>query len=252
MPFNPRTVLIGRPLVELRSAESTNRSAAELLARGEVRHGAAILAHEQTAGQGQRGRSWLSTPEQDLTFSLVLQPRQLRADRQFALSMLTALAVHDVVQETVQAQVRIKWPNDILVERRKIAGVLIQNELVGEHLSSVIVGVGLNVNSTGFPEELQATSLYLECGHALDRMRLLERLCERFEHHWEAFLAGDDLSAPYASNLWARGRWAEMLLDGESIIARPMDVDGSGRLILEREDGRVETFGLERVRFGPR
>jgi BirA family transcriptional regulator, biotin operon repressor / biotin---[acetyl-CoA-carboxylase] ligase len=252
MPFNPATRVFGRQLVELAVAESTNKTAAELFSRSQLSHGAAILAHEQTAGQGQRGRTWESAPERDLTFSLVLRPTYLRADRQFILSRISALAVHDVVAATVKGAAAIKWPNDILVERRKIAGILIQNDLLGELVSNSIVGIGLNVNSTRFPEDLLATSLALECGHALDRWKLLEMLCERFEARYDQWSGGADLSSEYVERLWARGRWAEMILDGGSIIARPVDVDEAGRLIIELEDGGVQAFGLERLRFAGR
>lgn len=252
MPFHPRTEVFGRQLIELGSATSTNKIAAEMIKAARVRHGAVILAHTQTEGQGQRGRSWISAPNQDLTFSLVVFPDRLRAEQQFILSKLAALTVLDVVQATVKGEARIKWPNDILVERRKIAGILIQNELVGENVSHAVIGIGLNVNNTELPEGLQATSLALECGHTMDRWALLEALCERWELRYRSILDSDDLAVEYASNLWARGRWAEMLLDGTSMIARPMDVDRNGRLIYEMEDGTVQTNGLERVRFAAR
>ncbi len=250
MPFHTRTEVFGRLLIELRSAASTNKIAAEMLAAREVRHGAVILAHEQTAGQGQRGRSWISAPGQDLTFSMVVLPDGLRADKQFVLSRIAALAVHDVVVSAVKGEVKIKWPNDILVERRKIAGILIQNELVGENVSTSIIGIGLNVNNTALPEELLATSLALECGHTLDRWKLLSQFCEKLEHRYHQ--AVDQLSAEYAADLWARGRWAEILLDGDPVIARPMDVDEAGKLILEFDDGSVRALGMDRVRFAGR
>ncbi len=252
MQFHPRTSVFGKQFIELDSVPSTNKIAAEMLSASQVRHGAVILAHHQTAGQGQRGRSWISNVDQDLTFSVVLFPAGLRAESQFVLSKLAALAVHDVVSATVKGEVKIKWPNDILVERRKVAGILIQNELMGEKLSSAVIGIGMNVNTMDLQEDLLATSLSLECGHALARWALLERVCERFEERYGSFLKGDDLSAEYASHLWARGRWAEMLIDGASVIARPMDVDATGRLIYELEGGKVDANGLERVRFGSR
>lgn len=252
MEFHPRTDVFGRQFIELGSAPSTNKIAAEMLSAGQLRHGAVILAHEQTAGQGQRGRTWLSAPGQDLTFSVVLGPTDLRAERQFILSKMAALAVLDVVQATVKGEVKIKWPNDILVERRKVAGILIQNELIGDLVSSCVIGIGMNVNSSHLPEDLLATSLFLECGHTLDRAALLERLCERLEARYGSLLKDDDLSAAYCTGLWARGRWAEMILDGNSIIARPVDVDRGGRLIIEMEDGTAHSFGLERLRFAGR
>lgn len=248
-----RTTTIGHPLLELGSAGSTNEVAAELLERGEVGHGAVVWAHEQTAGRGQRGRTWSSEPGLDLTFSVVLKPRALRADAQFVLGKIAALAVWDVVRGHVPGEVRIKWPNDILVERRKVAGILIRSEVVGEWVQSAVVGIGLNVNSTGFPEELAATSLLLASGRMTDRNTLLEELCLRVEERWTAWQEGGREPADeYSEQLWARGRWAHLVLDGAPVLARPMDVDASGRLIVEHEDGRVGTYGLERLRFAAR
>ncbi len=250
--FHPSTSIIGRQFIELGSAESTNKTAAEMLSAGELVHGAVILAHEQTAGTGQRGRSWYSAAGLDLTFSVVIFPRHLKADEQFILGKVTALALLDVVSVWVKQEVRIKWPNDVLVERRKIAGVLIQNDLLGENVASSIIGIGLNVNNTHFDEGLLATSMALETGANVDRWVILEQLCERLEARILQWEKGDDLSGAYASALWARGRWTEMMIDGATMMARPMDVDGAGRLILEMEDGRVEALGLDRSRFAGR
>ncbi len=252
MPFNPSTRFLGKEFIALGSAESTNKTAAELIRSAKAGHGAVILAHEQTAGQGQRGRSWTSVAGQDLTFSVILKPQDLRAEHQFVLSRMVALAVHQLVQDTVKGEVRIKWPNDVLVERRKIAGILIQNDILGESVSASIIGIGLNVNNRDLNEDLLATSLALECGHALDRMRLLEVLCQRLEEWYLRLEQGDVLMEPYTDVLWAKGRWAELTLDGGNVIARPMDVDHSGRLILELEDGNVHALGMDRVRFASR
>lgn len=243
----------GDPLIELPETGSTNDHAAALVAQGSAPHGAVVLAHAQTNGQGQRGRSWRSCPGLDLTFSVVCRPEGMMADRQFGLSKAAALAVHDAVRERVQADVRIKWPNDILIEGRKVAGILIRNELAGERVSTSIVGIGLNVNSVDLPEPLAATSLKLQTGCPHDRMAVLRSLLDRFGYWWAKWSqAPDDGLASYTDRLWTRGRWADMVLDGEPIQARALDVDDLGRLVVERTDGQVAAYGLERLRFAPR
>lgn len=244
-----RTKVFGRQLIELARVESTNTIAAEMITAGHLDHGAVVLAHEQTAGRGQRGRTWHSAPGLDLTFSIVLRPETLRAEDQFMLVRCAALAVYDVVA-TYLPDVRIKWPNDILVGRRKVAGILIRTEVLGDMVRSAIIGIGLNVNSSGFDEGLVATSLCMELGRTLDRNTLLEELCLRFEHQWGR--NNTDVAGAYAERLWARGRWADVALDGAPAVVRPMDVDASGRLIVEHEDGSVQAYGLERLRFAPR
>lgn len=243
----------GEPLLEYQVADSTNAVAAGLLARGQAAHGAVVLAHAQYEGEGQRGRTWQSVPGRDLTFSIACQPKGLRADRQFGLSKVAALAVFDAVREHAQADVRIKWPNDILIDGRKVAGILIKNELSGESVSTSIVGIGINVNSSGFPESLVATSLLLEGGNELDRAALLSKVLDRFGHWWQKWQAAPENSlVSYTDRLWTRGRWAEMLLDGQPISARALDVDEHGRLLIELPDGGVAAYGLDRLRFAPR
>lgn len=248
-----KTSIIGQQLVVLDLAESTNKTAAEMLGLSKLRHGAVILANEQTAGRGQRGRDWYSEPGLDLTISLVVQPVDLRADQQFVLSKLAALAVHDVVQEVVSGDVRIKWPNDILIEREKVAGILIQNELAGDRVQWSIIGIGINVNGRAFEAGFVATSLAIATGGTLDRMALLERFCQAFEALWSAWQEGrPGWEERYTDLLWSRGRWTDALLDGKPLMVRPMDVDRQGRLIVEQEDGTVVSYGLDRLRSAPR
>lgn len=253
MTTNDARMEIGEQVIELVSVESTNKTAAELIALSKAPHGTVILAQEQTAGRGQRGRNWHSTPGLDLTLSIVLEPSSLGAEDQFSLSKLAALAVYDVVHSIIPQRTMIKWPNDILVDRRKVAGILIECDLAGERVRHAIVGVGININSTHLPEELAATSLYVGSGYEQDRKTVLESLLaafrERYAQWGSARLA---LDQDYAAALWARGRWAEMMLNGLPVTVRPLDVDRLGRLLVEHEEGQVAAYDLDRLRFSAR
>ncbi|MCB0758348.1 MAG: biotin--[acetyl-CoA-carboxylase] ligase [Flavobacteriales bacterium] len=246
---------IGHRVIRLTSVDSTNNYAATGLARQELPHGTAIMALEQTAGRGQRGREWTTAPGLDLAASVVLLPEHFPAHEQFALAKAAALAVHDVVADALvqarrdAAEVRIKWPNDVLIGREKVAGILIVNELKGHWLTSSIVGIGINVNSTGLPEELAATSLVQETRTVRELDGLLAQLCMRMEHWWSVLVADPDaVAGAYTDRLWARGRFATFTLDGAEFTARPLDVDAAGRLIVEDEEGRTAAYGLERLR----
>lgn len=243
-------MVFGDQLLTFDEVASTNKTAAELLADAKVGHGAVILAHSQSDGRGQRGSQWRSVGGLDITLSIVVQPKALRADGQFVLGKMAALAVYDVVRAHVAADVRIKWPNDILVERRKIAGILIKNDVVGELVLASIIGIGLNVNNTDLDPDLRATSLAMETGLVFDRSAITQQLLERFTHWWNKWEGNrEDGLVSYSDRLWTRGRWAPMTLDNEPITARAMDVDATGRLIVEHEDGRVVAYGLDRLRF---
>ena len=243
----------GDHLLTFEELDSTNKTAAELLSLSKADHGTVILANSQRDGRGQRGASWTSSAGQDITLSLILKPKALRADAQFALSKMTALAVSDTVRAYVNEEVRIKWPNDILIDRKKISGILIKNEIVGELVMASIIGVGLNVNNTHLDPDHVATSLALETGKKFDRMQVTRHLLDRFQHWWDKWNgAREEGLVSYSDRLWTRGRWVDMTLDGEPIKARTMDVDEHGKLIIEREDGSVVAYGLDRLRFAKR
>ena len=255
-----RTQVIGQELITLKSVDSTNKHAAELLAQGKLAHGAVILAEEQTAGRGQRGRIWRSGSGLDLTASVLLHFEHLKASEQFVLAKIASLAVHDVISSAMKVAVdrsgeltRIKWPNDVLVDRRKISGILIKNEVVGGLVMNSILGFGINVNSGDLDAEFNATSLRMETGLEHDRLALLEHLCQRLEHQLDVWQNDPDgLARAYTDRLWARGRYADFELDGHPFSARPMDVDEDGRLLVEDEEGKVQVFGYDRLRFAPR
>lgn len=242
--------MFSNQLITFDQVDSTNKTAAELLSLSKVDHGAVILANAQTDGRGQRGSSWLASPGLDITLSIVVKPKDLRADGQFVISKVASLAVFDTVRAHVQDDVRIKWPNDVLVGRRKIAGILIKNDVIGELVMASIIGIGINVNNTALDPELVATSMALETGKTFDRTEVMQMLLDRFHHWWDKWdrNRGEGLVS-YSDRLWTRGRWAEMTLDGDRITARAMDVDETGRLIVEHEDGRVQAYGLDRLRF---
>ncbi len=247
---------IGHRVIQLPSVDSTNNYAAMGMARQELRHGTAIMALEQTAGKGQRGREWSTSPGLDLAASLVLIPEDFKAMDQFNLAKAAALAVHDVVADALLKtgrnadMVRVKWPNDVLIDRNKVAGILIVNELKGSRLASAIVGVGINVNSTGFATELAATSLVQETRVVQDLDQLLALLCDRMEHWWKLLIKEPaSVSERYAELLWSKNRFSSFTLDGADFTARPLGVDESGRLIVEDEAGHVVAYGLERLRF---
>lgn len=254
-----RTRIIGQQFIRLAKVDSTNKYAADLLAANKAAHGTVVLADEQTAGRGQRGRIWRSAPGLDIATSVLLLPNGLKATDQFLLAKVAALAVHDVVAEAMRMaigrpdRVRIKWPNDILIDRRKVAGILIKNDVVGGLVMNTVIGVGINVNSSELDAEFNATSLRMETGVEQDRMALLEQFCIRLEHWWEVSTSRPvDLDDRYRELLWSKGRFAELELDGTPITARPVDVGPDGRLLVELESGEVAAFGLERLRFAPR
>lgn len=151
---------IGRSIIRLESVDSTNNYTANCARENKLRHGAVIMAVEQTAGKGQMGAHWQSDAGANLTFSVFLNNVNLSVERQFLLTKIVSLSLIDLLRG-YGISAHIKWPNDIYVRDRKIAGVLIENSLQGKKVSRSIVGIGLNVNQTDFGN-LSATSFFRE------------------------------------------------------------------------------------------
>jgi BirA family transcriptional regulator, biotin operon repressor / biotin---[acetyl-CoA-carboxylase] ligase len=171
---------IGLPLEWVAQAGSTNDLASEA-ARNGASHGAMFLAEQQTAGRGRLGRRWHSPPGQNLYFSIVLRP-ELPADRLAPLTLVAGVAVADAIAMFVPSgDVKIKWPNDVLVGGRKVVGILVESSLVGEKVDYVVVGIGINVLQKAFDPEIDsiATSIALHATRPVRRMELLCALLEQ-------------------------------------------------------------------------
>lgn len=229
--------------------------AARALQSGRWGHGTVVVALEQTHGKGRRGNTWRAAKGLDLTASFIVEPRELGADRQFALAQCAALAVHgEVVAALRQAgctsdAVRVKWPNDVLIGPAKVAGILIANELRGMRIRSSIIGIGINVNSLAHPQETKATSLRLITGTTHEPDTVLNGLCAGLQHWLEVLEASPDtLGGAYGGLLWGRDQWMPFLLDGRAIKAKPLAVEPTGWLRVEDEHGRVAAYDMDRLR----
>lgn len=165
----------GNRIIKLDEVASTNSYAHNLAVETNLIEGLIVLAKNQTEGKGQRGNIWQVEPGKNLTFSLVLKPN-LAVNEQFMLSKVVALGIADFLTSLNLEQVNIKWPNDIWVNNKKIAGILIENTLKSNKISTSIVGVGLNVNQQVFNSNLNATSLQNELCINFDIETLLNDL----------------------------------------------------------------------------
>jgi len=134
----------------LDSVDSTNNYAMARVREGMAKHGMAFVAKEQTAGKGQRGKSWQMQPEQSIAMSVVLKTDKLRTDQQFYLSMLVALAANDFLKKYAGKETTIKWPNDLYWRDRKAGGILIETVFKGTAWKWAVVGIGININQTRF------------------------------------------------------------------------------------------------------
>jgi len=203
------TLFTGKHLIHLPETASTNSYAGNYLANSSPIDGTVILTDSQTAGRGQKGNSWYSEPCNSLTFSIIYRTDFLPATRQFDLNIAVSLAVVEALQSFGPAKNwSIKWPNDILAEQKKVAGILIENTIQGSHLLYSIIGIGINVNQVSFPAELpKAGSLSMAAGHNFDLHHVLGVVLGKIEARFLQMKSGGiaTMREKYQKLLFGRG-----------------------------------------------
>ena len=237
-------------IVKLDSTKSTNRYC-EALDLAEVEDFTCYWALEQTAGIGQRGNHWEAEPGKNLTFSLVLHPTFLPADRQFKLTEALSLALVDFFSPfTFHLSPSVKWPNDIYVGKRKICGTLVSTRLQGSQIAAAVCGIGLNVNQTDFPDWVpNPTSLALLTGKEYELEPLLKKLLACIEKRYNDLKAGQDLEQEYLALLLNINVPARYIYNEEEITATLTGVDPHGHLLLTASDGRRLSCGMKEISF---
>ncbi len=248
--FNPekfqeglKTKLFGKYLFFSREVASTNDWAKELEALG-APEGTVVMAETQTAGRGRFGRRWFS-PKGGLWFSLILKP-MLRPEETVKLVFLASLAATETLRGLYGLKAETKWPNDVLVDGRKVCGILSEMKTTGERVECAIIGVGVNANfdvESTFSQELKAyaTSLQTLLGKQVALEELFRVLLEKMESFYMVFLTEGftqilEKWKSYASFL---GSKVEVSSEGEKLEGTALDVDRDGALVLRLEDGSV-------------
>jgi BirA family transcriptional regulator, biotin operon repressor / biotin---[acetyl-CoA-carboxylase] ligase len=227
-------------LIIQEEAESTQDLAREWAVRGEP-EGLAVMALNQTKGRGMAGHSWVSPPGKNLALSMILRPR-FSPEKAPLLGLLASIAVAETVESRIRMPAQLKWPNDVLVDGRKIAGILPEASLNGRQIGFVIVGIGLNVNAelSDFPPDLRdcVTSLRLSAGRELDLEDTARDLLERTELLYER-AKGEGCS--FIPGLWD-ARWAhrgaKFTRNGLAYTAEAIDADGE--LLVRAESGESQ------------
>lgn len=239
------TQLFGREsYFYFREIDSTNNRAKALAAEG-VPEGTVVVADMQTAGRGRRGRQWFSPSNQGIYVSVVLRP-SLPLREISRISLVAAVAVAETLREEYGLDALIKWPNDILIDHKKIAGILSEAVIDTVGLEYMVVGIGLNINQdlSQFPADLRmpATSLRVEKNQAVARVKILQSLLLSLEHHYLRLLAGD------FESILVRARALSMVLGQQVrletaegfVIGKAVDINSDGYLMVVNPDGSVQ------------
>lgn len=248
------TLFIGQNHIHLDEVDSTNSYAISLLKNVNLAEGTLISARYQFNGRGQRGNLWHAGAGQNATFSLIVKPVFLNENELFYLSKCTALALHDVLAHflnTGHFDIKIKWPNDILVNGKKIAGVLIENVLSGRQLSWSVAGIGLNINQTSFSGGLNATSVKSYTGQDHDIMLAIRLFCTAFEGYYLQLKnkSFNSINENYALHLFGLGTWINIEAEGMPLNLFFEAVTEDGRIKLSDKSGDSYLFDVKQIKW---
>lgn len=249
---------LGSPFIELQSVDSTNNYALEQVHAGLAQHGAAVFAHEQLAGKGQRGKAWLGEKDTNIILSVVIKPGSLLHGQQFWLSACVSVAVYDFFMNYAGKETKIKWPNDLYWQDRKAGGILIES-MIGSQESEAgdkqsvtgnwkwaVAGIGININQTSFPARLQnPVSLKQITGKDFNVIELSRELCGILDKHFQQLITDgfDNIFAQYLNHLYKKNEIVKFKKGNRVFEATIKDVSLTGKLIVHHSIEEEFDFG---------
>lgn len=235
----------------IEETDSTNKALRERMATGQVDEGSVVVAGFQTAGRGQVGNVWESEAGKNLTFSVVLYPETVPANRQFVLSQLAALSVKEVL-DAYTDHITVKWPNDIYWKDKKICGMLIENDLCGKNIYATIIGIGINLNQLEFRSDApNPVSLAQITGSVYDADDVLDRFLSILYKWYLRLLKGEEdvIRNKYREALYRRDGYFPFSDDDGGFAARIYDIEPTGHLVLQLQDGNLRRYAFKEVRY---
>ena len=244
---NPQGTTFDNQLIELESVDSTNNYAMARIHEGMASDGLVCLARHQWAGKGQRGKTWLSEPGQNLIMSLVIEPTPLILTQQFLLSAAVALGMVDLIASLVKNGWSIKWPNDIYWNDRKAAGILVESVIQGENWRFAVIGIGMNLNQRSFPVEIpNAISMSQITGENYNPVQFAKVMVPSIQNRISILRKDpDQILTDYNQSLYKRNELIKLKKANDLIETRLTAVDARGHLHTENgsfELGEIEFF----------
>ena len=253
-----KRTLISLPLGKIRFLKktgSTNDIAAEWALKG-AENLSLVVADEQIAGKGRYGRRWITHPHSALAFSLILSPEGLEPRHNILLvTAMGALAITDVLESEFKVMPEIKWPNDVLLSGRKIAGILSEGHWIGDQLIAVIMGIGINVAPKSVPPDelldFPATCVEKEVGRSVDRMALLKAILQRTLSRLSQ-IGSEEFVKTWETRLAYKGQWVKVTReDHQPLEGRIVGLERSGQLRIQMPAGEVHSLKFGDVRLRP-
>lgn len=238
-----KTKTAGKHLLYFDVIGSTNIEAKKQAEEG-APDGLLIVADKQEQGRGRRGRSWDSPAGMNIFMTILLRP-EFAPDKASMVTLVMALSVSQAIKEVTGLQAGIKWPNDIVVHKKKVVGILTEMNMETDYIQHLVCGVGINVNQDSFPAEIAktGTSLYLEGGKKINRAYLIEKTMEYFEKNYEIFCRDENMSGlleAYNELLVNRQQRVRVLDPKGEYEGLAYGINEAGELIVQKQDGTIE------------
>lgn len=247
--FFAKTQFLGKKVIFLPECHSTNDYALDLLKNESQIEGTTVITANQTQGKGQRGNTWESEPEKNITFSFILRPGMIPPNLQFQLHIITTLSIYNLLFPTLGQKLKIKWPNDIMYADKKLGGILVENTLKGQNIEYSVVGIGLNLNQLRFVNE-KATSLSEISGEVYEVNDLIEKLLIQFEKTYLSLKNGNikSLTAQYIRRLYLLNKPHSYETGGRIFRGTIVGIGPTGLLQIQEAD-QVHKFAFKEVNY---
>ena len=236
------TQWVGQRVYFYEKIDSTNTQA-KRLAEEDAPSGTLVVSDCQVKGKGRRGRVWTSPKGEAIYMTILLRP-QIRPDRASTVTLVMGLSVVQAIRNVLGLETSIKWPNDVVLNRKKLVGILTEMSAQMDYIEYLVIGTGINANMTAFSEELKdkATSLRMEMGRPVNRAALIAESMKCFEKNYEIFEKTQDLSGlmeDYQAVLANLNQPVRVLEPGHEYSGIARGINEKGELLVEREDGTV-------------
>ncbi|WP_058486500.1 biotin--[acetyl-CoA-carboxylase] ligase [Defluviitalea phaphyphila] len=242
--YNLKTKYLGKDIYHYYQIDSTNKEAKKMAVNG-AKEGTIIISEEQTLGKGRLGRGWISPPRLGIWMSIILRPLVSPLDAS-KITILGGLSVCKAIEKVTGLDVKIKWPNDIVINKKKVCGILTEMSAEMEKIDYIILGIGVNVNNENFPEDLKdkASSLKIEGNKKYNRKEIVQEIIMQFEKYYEIFIRDKNLNKfleEYKDYCLTLNKDVKINSNKESFVGKAIDISEEGELIVQKEDGEIIT-----------
>ena len=239
-------------VIKLNAIDSTNSYLKELSSNSALQDPIVVVAHTQEKGRGQQGASWQSETGKSLTFSLFKRFSALSVSSQASLNFAVSLGVFEALEHMEVPDIAIKWPNDILSHNKKLAGILIENQVQGSKIVSSVIGMGLNVNEHRFRDLPHATSMKLSAGREFDLDKVLEIVANSIIEQLNSVerVSKETLMNAYESHLFRKDMLSVFETpQGERKNGKILGVTTGGQLRVVHEDDKIREYGMKEIKL---